>query len=220
MSKAKAIRREGQANAAADLRKIAARARKLADGIAPKTSLKQIWDASFSAADDENEGYIRTGQTARRLGIIDKEKAAVIILAGIYGVLEDRVASDKALKQIILTAKATVTALEIFPSDDPELIKIEKAIEAAAKAHGLKEDEDWPDGEEPEDVKKLIAAYSARFPTPAQRVSYERLSSAWNRRLKRIVSDVLQEHGEGELADAVMADLAGMGKKGIRGQVN
>ncbi len=213
MGRAKTIRRGSQANAAADLRKIAARARKLADETAPKVTMKQIWEASFSAAKDENDGYIRTGQTARRLGVIDKERADVIVLAGLWGILSDRVISDKALKQISQGAKARKIAFEIFPSDDQELVKLEAAVEAAAKAHGLKDDEDWPAGEEPEEVKKFRAAYTEHVKS-----SFARLLTAWDRRLKRIITDVCQEQGEGNLAGAVLAEVANM-PHGIRGQV-
>jgi len=70
---------------------------------------------------------------------------------------------------------------------DAKDIKITKKTAAVMAKHGKKPDEDWPEGEAaPEDVQALW-------------------TEGWNRRAE-LAADVLREVGEGELADAILAD--------------
>ena len=64
---------------------------------------------------------------------------------------------------------------------DAELARISADIEKQEKEYGLKEDEDWPAGEAPENVEALRAVY--------------------NERCHQITIDVMREHGEDEIAD-------------------
>jgi len=70
---------------------------------------------------------------------------------------------------------------------DAKDIKITKETNAVLAKYGKKPGEDWPEGEDaPDDVQALW-------------------TEGWNRRAE-LVADVLREVGEGELADAILAD--------------
>jgi hypothetical protein len=66
------------------------------------------------------------------------------------------------------------------------LKRIDQAIKAADKAHGLKDDEEWIEGKAPDDVAELYRA--------------------WGRRHDAIMVAFLREYGEADMADLRLAD--------------
>jgi len=81
--------------------------------------------------------------------------------------------------------------------NDPEIIRLSKAIDAKHREAGAKEDETWPEGEAPEDVEKLRAAWDSRF--------------------LHLRVAILRHHGEDGMADLILNDpdaYAGQVKRG------
>lgn len=70
--------------------------------------------------------------------------------------------------------------------EDQEINRLSKAIDDKHKEAGMTEDETWPDGEGPEDVEALRAAWDSRF-------------------LQLRVA-ILRRHDENEMADLLMND--------------
>lgn len=117
--------------------------------------------AALANPDDE-KGQIKAVQILRDAGQIDEESAFFVIAAN---------AGSIAFKR---------------GSNDAELTRINQAIKAAEKAHGLDPDEYWPLGEAPDDVEELRDAYG--------------------RREDAILAAVLQEHREDGMADLFLND--------------
>ena len=82
--------------------------------------------------------------------------------------------------------------------EDHEINRLSKAIDEKHKEAGLAEDETWPDGEGPEDVETLRAAWDSRF-------------------LQLRVA-ILRRHGEDGMADLLMTDPAAFQDRVEKGQ--
>jgi len=149
------------ANESEKLLGIAARIMKLSADAEPEGSWREKVKRTLSGCENQDEGMIRAGQ-AMRDAAIDVDFANMTICCGAEDIAADRVKTDA------------------------ELAKISRTIDAAEKAHGLGKDEYWPQGEAPDDVETLRAAYTKRS--------------------RQIEADVLREFGENEMADALLAD--------------
>jgi hypothetical protein len=111
---------------------------------------------------DRNERIIWAVKNARAAGAMDADEASGMIVAAAEVIAEDLYVTDA------------------------ELRRIGEAIEVASKAHGLKENEHWPEGEGPDDVQELEAQ--------------------WDRRSHAILAAVLREHGETDAADLLLVE--------------
>jgi hypothetical protein len=70
--------------------------------------------------------------------------------------------------------------------EDRELDRLSAAITVKRKKYGLKDDEDWIDGEAPEDTAGLL--------------------TAWEDRLRQLKVAILRHHSENEMADLLAND--------------
>lgn len=118
------------------------------------------------ASTDRLDGIIRSAQIQRDAGVMAADEAVFVIIA-----MADQLTSEAM-------------------GADAELKRISKAIAAAEKKHGLKDDEYWPAGEAPKDVEKL--------------------RKAWDRRHKELNATVLRRYGENDLADKLKTDKAAL----------
>jgi hypothetical protein len=123
-------------------------------------------ERSLAALDDpdQNEGIIRACQIQRDAGALEADEAFFYINYFINGIAEDIYCTDAQLN------------------------RIGQAVEAAEKAHGLKDNEYWRKGEAPDDV--------------------ENLQAAWNGRADAIIADFFRKHGEADMANLLLGDRA------------
>lgn len=131
----------------------------------------------------KDEWFIKLYKIGRDAGEVDADEAFFHISLYSEDIAEDR--ADEVLMK------------------DVEFKRINKAIDAANKKYGLKEDEVFNAADMPDDLKKLDAEYG--------RIR-EKISNA-------SLGAVLREHGEDSMADLLLTDRAAYADRREKGRV-